>query len=56
MIKCWLWQKRKQQSKFFQNENELKQIIAEKENEINQQLKIKVAEQEELRKKRRRVC
>lgn len=33
------------------NENELKQVIAEKENEINEQLKKKVAEQEALLEK-----
>lgn len=46
--------KTKATEQILQNENELKQIIAEKENEINQQLKIKVAEQEELLEKEKK--
>ena len=43
--------KNKATEQILQNENELKQIIAEKENEINEQLKIKVAEQEAILEK-----
>lgn len=43
--------KAKATEQILQNENELKQIIAEKEDEINEQLKIKVAEQEAILEK-----